>query len=158
MSVNDKKHLLEILAEAHLATRATLKEVDLETPVYTESGWRIREIIGHIATWDQQVAISINTYREGSEYLIPDLDETEVDYNQKAVEEQQNLSTQQILAEWEQAYDDLKNAIQGMPADQFPGDMLYPWGDERGSITRLVEYMVEHVVEHRDEIVKALQA
>lgn len=157
MSENDKKHLLEILAEIHLATQATLKEVDLETPVYTESGWRIREIIGHIATWNQQVAISINTYREGSEYVILDLDETETDYNEKAVVAQQNLSTQQILAEWEQAYDEFKNAVQGMPADRFPGDMMFPWGDERGSIAKLVEYMVDHEVEHRDEIIKALQ-
>lgn len=157
MSENNKKHLLEILAEIHLATQATLKEVDLETPVYTESGWRIREIIGHIATWNQQVAISINTYREGSEYVILDLDETETDYNEKAVVAQQNLSTQQILAEWEQAYDEFKNAVQGMPADRFPGDMMFPWGDERGSIAKLVEYMVDHEVEHRDEIIKALQ-
>jgi hypothetical protein len=127
------------MAEIHLATHATLKGVDLETPVYTESGWRIREIIGHIATWNQHVAISINKYREGLEYLIPDLDETKDDYNQKAVLEQQKLSAQQILAEWEQAYDEFKNAIQGIQADRFHGDMLYPWGDERGSITKLVE-------------------
>jgi hypothetical protein len=36
--------------------------------------------------------------------------------------------------------------------------LLYPWGDERGSIAHLVETMTEHDVEHRDEIVKAIES
>ncbi len=44
-----------------------------------------------------------------------------------------------------------------MPSAQYPGDLLYPWGDERGSIAQLVELIVEHDAEHRDEIVKAVQ-
>jgi hypothetical protein len=44
-----------------------------------------------------------------------------------------------------------------MPIDLLPGDMLYPWGSERGSISKLIEYMVEHAIEHRGEILKAKQ-
>ena len=62
------------------------------------------------------------------------------------------------MTEWEQAHDELKQAVQEIPVDRFPGDMLYPWGEERGSIATLVDYMIEHDVEHRDEISKALQA
>ncbi|MBC8506544.1 MAG: maleylpyruvate isomerase N-terminal domain-containing protein [Anaerolineales bacterium] len=157
MSAEEKKRLIKLLAKAHIATRATLDEVDLEMPVFTDSGWRIRDIIGHIATWDQETAKSLRAYQEGSEYSIPDLDEEETEYNERAVVEQKKLSTQQILAEWEQAHGELKKAVQEIPEDQFPGDMLYPWGDERGSIATLVEYMIEHAVEHQDEIIKALQ-
>ena len=52
----------------------------------------------------------------------------------------------------------IKQAVQEIPFDQFPGDLLYPWGDERGSIARLVEIMTDHDTEHRDEIVKAISA
>ena len=45
-----------------------------------------------------------------------------------------------------------------MPSAQFPGDLLFPWGDERGSIAELVEFIVEHDAEHRDEIVEAIKA
>lgn len=68
--------------------------------------------------------------------------------------EQRELTTQQIFAEWEQAHEELKKTIQDMLLDKFPGDLLYPWGDERGSITHVVEYMIEH----RYEIVKAIEA
>ena len=157
MSIKDKEYLLNILAEAHLAIRATLDEVDLEMPVHKDSSWRVREIIGHIATWDQEVANSLRAYQAGSAYQISDLDEEETEYNEKAILEQKKLSVQQIVAEWERAHDEFRKAIQEMPSDRFPGDMQYPW-DERGSIANLVEEMVEHAIEHRDEIVKAQQA
>ncbi|MBL7161682.1 MAG: DinB family protein [Anaerolineales bacterium] len=154
MSAEEKKRLIELLVETHLATRTTLDEVDLELVVYADTGWRIRDLVGHIATWDREVAKSLRTYQGGSEYLISDLDETEVDYNERAVVEQRKLSTQEIIDEWERAFDELRKAVQEMPIDRFPGDMLYPWGDERGTIATLVEYMIEHAVEHQEEILE----
>jgi hypothetical protein len=49
------------------------------------------------------------------------------------------------------------SVVNDFPVEQWSGDLLYPWGDERGSISTLVEYMMEHDLEHRDEIVKALR-
>ena len=156
MSTKDKKNLLKKLSKAHFATRAILEKVNLEMPVHKDSDWRVREIIGHIATWDQEVAKSLRAYQAGSEYQISDLDEEETEFNERAILEQQKLSPQQIVAEWEQAYDEFRKAVQEMPTDRFPGDMQFPW-DERGSIVTLVEYMIEHAIEHRDEIVEAVQ-
>ncbi len=158
MSVGEKKHLLGRLIETHSAIRAILKGVDLETRVYTEGDWRIRDILGHLATWDREVSKSLRAFRAGTEYSIPDINGDETEFNEQAVLEQRKLSTRQILAEWEQAREDFKAALSDIPTDQFPGDLLYPWGDERGSIAQLVEYMIEHDKEHRDEIVKAVQA
>ncbi len=157
MSAEEKKHLIDQLTETHHATHKLLDNVDLEMIVYTDTGWRIRDILGHIATWDHEVAKSLRAYREGSEYIIPDLDEEEVEYNSKAVEEQRTLSNQQIVAELEKSNHALLQALQDIPDDQFPGDFLYPWDEERGSIATLVEYMIEHSDEHREEIIKALQ-
>jgi hypothetical protein len=156
MTVGDKEYLLEKLTEALSATRAILKGVDLEMRVYTDTDWRIRDILGHITTWDREVTKSLRAFLAGTEYVIPDLDEDE--FNQQSVLEQRQLSTQQIQMEWEQARDDFKEAIREIPSDQFSGDLLYPWGDERGSIAQLIEYMIEHDDEHRDEIVRAMQA
>ena len=75
----------------------------------------------------------------------------------RAVLEQQKLSTQAILKEFELAYDEFKKAIQEIPDDRFPGELLYPWGDERGDIATMVDYMIEHAIEHQDEIIKAMQ-
>jgi uncharacterized damage-inducible protein DinB len=161
MTIKDKNYLLDLLDETHAAVEAALVDIDPEMRVYTdtESGtdWRVRDILGHIATWDREVAKSLRAYRTGTEYVIPDLDEDEDDFNQQAVLEQRELTTQQIIAEWKQACKEFKEAVQDIPDVQFPGDLLYPWGDERGTIAVLVEYMANHGIEHRDEILQALE-
>ena len=157
MSGKEKKQLIDSLTEAHNSTRAALDGVDLEMPVYKDTGWRIRDIVGHIATWDQEIANSLNAYKEGSAYLTPNFDEEEAEFNDKAVLEQRKLSTEQILKEFETAYDAFKNSIQEIPDDLFPGDLMYPWGDEHGDIATMVDDMIEHAIEHRDEILKAVQ-
>jgi tetratricopeptide (TPR) repeat protein len=157
MSAKEKKRLVDSLTEAHLSARSVIDNADLEMPVYKESGWRVRDIVGHIATWDQEITNSLRAYQEGLEYLTPDLDEEEVEFNESAVLEQRKLSTQQILGEFESAFENFKRAIEETPDDRFPGDLLYPWGDERGDIATMVEYMIEHAIEHRDEIENAMQ-
>jgi len=155
MTAKEKERLLERLSEAHEAVEATLKDVSLDKPVFKDTGWQVRDILGHIATWDQEAAKSLRAYQAGSDYVIPDFDEDA--FNQRAVSKGRKLSGQQILEEFERAYEALWSAIQEMPEDLFPGDLLYPWGDERGNIATLVGYMIEHADEHNDEIKQAVQ-
>jgi len=56
MSAKEKKRLIDSLTEAHLSLRTELDGVDLEMPAYKDDSWRIRDIVGHIATWERVVA------------------------------------------------------------------------------------------------------
>ena len=152
MSDKEKQNLLEKLDKHRLALNAELKEIDLQKIVYENSGWRVRDVIGHIATWNLETARSLNAYQAGSEYSIPDLQETEEDYNERAVVAQKRFSDSQVLIEWEHSLDELSRAIQEIPSDNFSGTLLFPWGDEYGSITLLVEYMIGHAIEHLGDI------
>ena len=156
MTLDEKRRLLELLTQANAATRETLEGIDLDLPVYPDSGWRIRDIIGHIATWDRVLVMSLHAFRLGQEYVLPDHDEAA--FNEQDILNQQELTAQQVFQEWELARQEFKDAVNELPLDLFPGDLLYPWGDERGTIARLVETMVEHDVEHHDEIVLAIQS
>ena len=158
MNLNEKEYLLNKLTETHLTIQSLIEGVDLELEVYSETNWRIRDLLGHIATWDREITRSLQAFINDSEYLTPDLDEEETDFNQRAIEEQRSLSTEQIIAEWKQARVEFKEAIRAIPEDRFPGDLLYPWGDERGRIAQLVEYMIEHDEEHHQEIEEFLQS
>lgn len=157
MTLEEKKHLIDLLSESQLITLEALEGIDFEMRVYAESNWTIRDVIGHLATWDRQVTKSLRAYQEGSEYSIPNLGDGEDDFNQQAVMEQRKLIAQQVFADWDQARREFKAAVQEIPLELFPSDLLYPWGDERGGIAKLVRYMVEHDSEHREEIVKAIQ-
>jgi hypothetical protein len=161
MTSKDKKYLLGLLSESHSAVREAVSAVDPNIRVYTgdSSGteWRVRDIVAHIATWDSVVAKSLLGYGDGTVYLIPNWDKNEDLFNLQAVLEQRELTPQQLYAQWEDSHDEFKTAVQAIPDDQFPGDLLYPWGDERGTIADLVKYMTDHALEHRDEIVGATQ-
>ena len=157
MNIEDRNHLVERLTETQSAIRGILSGVDLTTRAYSDSDWQIRDILGHIATWDREVTKSLRAFLAETEYLTPDLDDEETEFNQQAVLEQRKLSNQQIVAEWEQARNDFKNALNEIPHNLFPGDLIYPWGDERGGIAQLVIYMIDHTDEHRDEIKIAIK-
>jgi hypothetical protein len=153
MTLNDeKKLLLSLLAESFVAIQKTLEGVDLEKRVYPDSDWRIRDVIGHLATWDRQVVKSLEAYRLGQEYALPDFDETE--FNEREVLRHRALTATQVLEEWEQAREAFKQAVEEMPPDLFSGDLRYPWGD-RGSIAHMVKDMTQHDAEHRAEILQA---
>jgi uncharacterized damage-inducible protein DinB len=68
------------------------------------------------------------------------------------------LNAEQLLVEWDQARDEFSDMVKKFPEDKYSTDLLYPWGDERGDIVQLVEYMVEHDAEHRAEIAAALES
>jgi hypothetical protein len=157
MSRDEKKHLSTRLSETHSAIKSTIEGLDLEQRLYSDTDWRIIDILGHIATWDREVSKTLRAFLEGSEYFIPDLGEDEANFNEEAVNEQRKLSSAQLLSEWEQARIGFKEAISAIPDEKFPGDLLFTWGDERGTIAELVEYMIEHDEEHLEEIEKFLQ-
>jgi len=151
----DTNYLLDMLDKTHAEILATIKGVDLETPVYEDGEWQIRDVIGHIAIWDREVVRSIRAFKQGREYSIPNFDEDV--YNDRAALEMRELTAEGVFNEWEQAREDFKAAIEELSAEQLTGEMLYPWGDERGSIPQLVEYMCEHDEEHRSEIQEAVE-
>ena len=157
MSSDDKNYLLNKLDESHSAIQTILEGTNLALRVYSNSDWRVRDILGHIATWDLEVTKSLRAFLAGSEYAIPNMDGDETEFNEQAVAEQRMLSTQQIIAEWENARADFKAVLSEIPTERFPNDLLFPWGDERGSVALLVKYMIEHDEDHLDEIAKAVQ-
>lgn len=154
MTAVDKKHLLDLLSESHTANLSSLEGNVMEVPVHADSDWQIRDIIWHIAVWDRQVTKSIRAFTAGGEYAIPAHNEDE--FNERAFQEGRKLTEEQVIEEYEQARGDFKASVQELPQEKFSEDLLYPWGDERGDISQLVEYMVEHDAEHRDEIAAAL--
>jgi hypothetical protein len=155
---NDKEYLINRLTETHNEIQKIIERIDLDIQVYDDPKWRVRDIVGHIATWDREMIKTLQAFLDGTEYIIPGIEKNESNFNEIAVLEQRKLSTDQILDEWSLARKDFLAVIQDIPDDRFPGDFIFPWGDERGSIRILLDYFIEHDEEHRDEIINALKS
>ena len=152
MGKNPKETLLELIHLTYPGLFDQLGEADLERVIYEESGWRGRELLSHMAAWNRVVATTLAHFSRGEEYLIPDFAEDQ--FNQRTALEHQDLPVEAVKAYWKHSVEELTFAIEKIPVENFPGDLLYPWGDERGDINQLVKYFIEHDKEHVAEILK----
>ena len=153
MEASKRENIISKLSSSLNEIMDALEGVDLEIRAYPDGDWRIREILLHLATWDQQVTKSIRAFSDGSEYAISDLKLNS--FNQEEIDKLSSLSNEQVIEYWEQARQDFKDVVQAVPAEFFSKEMLYPWGDERGTVSLIVKYMAAHDDEHKEDIVKA---
>jgi len=156
MPSSQTSHLADLLEKSYSATQELLSEIDPNLVVFEDPEWQVRDIIWHLAAWDQQVAQSIEAFEFGGQYAIMDFDED--GFNEAAFKEGRELSLDQVYEESLRARKEFQRVVEVFPGDQLEIVFLYPWGDERGDITKLVNYMVEHDAEHRAEISSAAAA
>ncbi len=99
MTKEIKEEILQRLSETHDDLEKTIEGLDLDLVIHADTDWRIRDILGHIATWDRVLIHAIQSFLEGSEYVISGMVGDETDYNQEKVLEQRNLPTEEIYQE-----------------------------------------------------------
>ena len=157
MNAHIKDQTIKRLAQTHDDLEKSIKGLDLELVIHPETGWMIRDILGHIAIWDRILIRAINTFLSGSEYIIPGMVGDETDFNEAQVKAQKKFSSDHIYQEWIQARKDFIEAVDNIPAGRFTDELAFPWGDESGSLKLMIEYMIEHNGEHQQEIQDALK-
>ena len=118
MTVVEKAQLLDALSESFAATRAVWEQADPEMQVYGDTGWRVRDILAHIAVWDLEAVKSLRAYRVDGEYAIPNLEEDE--FNQQSLLGWRELSAEAVLIQYEQARQDFIDALKDIPSDMYP--------------------------------------
>lgn len=113
-------------------------------------GWTIREVVAHIAGWDDVVTAALRAHVAGAvptPLEPPGID----DYNDVILRRCEGLSYEEAVHYWRKARRELKNTLLDMPADKLSEQLLYPWG-ERGNAARIVAILAEHEKEHAEEI------
>lgn len=146
----EKSDFIRRLDESRSATKSSLKGVDPEQLIYAESGWRVKDLIAHLTTWEREVITSLKAFRDGAEYRIPDFISDDL-YNEQIFRRYQNTSTDQIYADWDTIRSEFKSAIQAVPAERFNGQVMCPWGLYSG-ILGIVNDMIGHEAEHLHDI------
>jgi hypothetical protein len=151
----NQEQLSKLLLTSYSTTLNVIDGIDLKIIVYSDPAWQLRDVLWHIAVWDRQVTKSIQAFKDGREYSIPGFDEDK--FNDEAFLEGKKLTDDQILEEYDQARRGFIDAVQEFPVAKYSSDFLYPWGDESGNLTTLVEDMHKHDQEHLAEINAVIQ-
>lgn len=146
----DKTQLFVRLDQTRAETNTLLTQCDPDAVIY--AGWTIKDIIGHLSAWEQAGVTSLQAHAEGSDAHLP-THLSEDDYNQLNVARRKNFPFEKIHLEWTETRDWLRQVLEEMPDEQFESEMTYPWG-VRGSVTGLIDEIIQHEIEHRSDIIK----
>jgi uncharacterized damage-inducible protein DinB len=123
-----------------------LSDADLTRPGYVDK-WSIQELLGHIAAWDREMMLAVESWLTGtvSAQTCPDVDA----FNARVIEQIRDQSLGETLRSMMDAHVHLLAVVRR--AHGRGGDFLLPWG-ERGDLSRAAADMAAHDDEHADEI------
>ena len=152
--MEERTRLIQQLASAREKMRAVLADVDTHREIYPH--WTIKQVLAHIAGWDDACIASLRAHQAGYEPGAPAARGIDF-YNAQSVETREPLSYDQVVKEWELARNQLETVIHEMPPEKFKESFVFPWG-RTGTIAQLVVVFVEHEEEHVVEIRKLIEA
>ncbi|MBN1428402.1 MAG: maleylpyruvate isomerase N-terminal domain-containing protein [Anaerolineae bacterium] len=152
MSQQWNNQLVENITAARSKTLDVLKGIDLTAVAHPDSGWQVRDVVGHLTAWDYEAAASLRAYVAGKPYQIQTDPEA---FNQQAYQERKELSDEEVLSDFGAAHATFKSTLLTVPPDKMSGQMTFAWGD-RGAVSKMIEGMIFHEDEHRQEIERAV--
>ena len=147
--------LIRALEDSYQQALATLEGIDPEQVIYEESGWRVKDIAAHIATWDAETLRSVYAYRRGSEYSIENFGGTD-DFNAFVAHVRMDEPMERIMADWDATAKWLHLIVHSLTPDDLAAEMTHPSG-KRGTLGALLQEIHEHRDEHTDDIRAALK-
>jgi hypothetical protein len=149
---DDKAALIERIDYVRDRIAALIEGVEPDTVIHDGSGWRLRDVLAHIAAW-QGEAVAAGYSHIAGQGELPRRDIAR--FNQAAYEEWARLGAPDVLDAWQAVYDDLKDMVRRAPAEAWTDEFVYPWS-EKGTLATLVRSILSHDAEHVAEIRAAL--
>jgi hypothetical protein len=135
---------------------AALRGIDAYAMVFPAAEghgqWRVKDLLAHLATWEREVLASIQAHSEGEAYRISSFDLQR--YNRDNYEARKEFDPVQCRVAWGMARRDLQFAIHDLNPARLYEPLTYPSG-KRGTLSALIEELVEHEEEHVRDILNA---
>jgi len=146
----NKKELLRQLDHTHQEMLDLLETVDPFQVIYEETGWRVKDIVAHVATWDAETLRSFHALRRNTEYSIPNYTDVD-DFNAYAAHARMDESMARIMSDWDATRSWMKIIFNAMSDEQFALEMTYPSG-RRGLAADLAAEIPDHERQHMEDI------
>lgn len=141
-----KAELLRALDETHSRTLEILRDADPEQVVYEESGWRVKDVVAHVVTWETESLRSFHAFRRGGAYSISNFVSND-DFNGFAATSRMEEPMSQILEDWSATRSWLKMILNAMSEDDFSAEMTHPSGSI-GTARALAQDIAAHEAAH----------
>jgi DNA repair protein RadC len=145
-----RDQIIQILSISRAEMRQALSMIDPAQE--STSSWQPRELLAHIAGWDQLLTACLQAHASGETYTptsLPDTDE----FNRQSLKVRADFSSEQVTADWETRRQALVTVLQSMPPERFEVPLLFPWG-QVGTIEDVLRGFAAHERRHAAELVK----
>ena len=143
-----QKDMLTKLAESrrdlHRATQG-LSEEEM-TQVQVEGVWTIKDVLGHIASWEEICLEPLRRYADGDPFKVDAIKDYLI-LNEELAARKQDTPLDAILDELDAIRQELVATASKLPAEQWEQRVLFPWGDE-GTVTEMLDELYQHELEH----------
>jgi uncharacterized damage-inducible protein DinB len=143
-----KEGLLAKLAESrrdlHRATQ-DLSEEEM-TQVQVEGVWTIKDVLGHIASWEEICLDPLRRYADGGPFEVEAIKNYLI-LNEELAARKQDIPLDAILDELNTIRQELVATASKLSAEQWEQRVLFPWGDE-GAVAEMLDELYQHELEH----------
>jgi hypothetical protein len=143
-----KTTLMQEFDQARNHMRGLLVDLDTQLEIYPE--WTIKELLAHLAGWDDATILALQAHSRGE--TPPMLAMRGITfYNAQTVGERANLNLSQIIREWEMVREQLLAILTDLPDEKLNDTIVSPWGQPL-TVAELVKIMADHEEEHAEAI------
>jgi hypothetical protein len=148
--------ILKTLTVQHAELLASLVDIPEEalTKIPYVDWWTLKDLIGHVAMWDQVAIQFIKEYREDvAPQMLGIKDDDDLDrYNKRGVALRRDWSLQMVREELETTHHDLIALIESLTDEDLTKPLPPPWG-EGATLERLIAVnSYQHAPEHLEQV------
>lgn len=148
-----KTALIQRLDEARAGLESVLPRVGRGALIYP--GWTLKQMLDHIAGWDDAVIASLRAHLDGQTPGTP-ADRGINYYNAQTVSTRESLDFDHTHREFQASREILKQTIRNMPEEKLAEPLILPWGP-KGTVSEVIEIFAHHEQEHTADILRWLQ-
>jgi hypothetical protein len=151
--MQNKTQLIQRFNEARHKVRVLLPDIDIHMEIYP--GWTIKEVLAHLAGWDDATILALEAFASGNPPPVPAVRGIDL-YNSQTVAERAKLDYGQIISEWDLVREQLISILENIEGEKLGAAIVSPWGPSM-TVAELITVMTEHEEEHA-EVIRGRQA
>jgi hypothetical protein len=152
----DRLTIAELIAQIRaVSTRMELLLAQLSVAEINQPGavgvWSVKDVLAHIAFWERDAANMLHAAVRGE---TPDLfaDDATERNNASVVAQYYQRSLSAVIADWQQAREELIDAIEDLEDADLNDADRFPWSGGRTLADRIIGNSYDHEQEHIEQI------
>jgi uncharacterized damage-inducible protein DinB len=143
-----KEETLARLAESRQTLHQAIEGLSEEemTQVQVEGVWTIKDVLGHIASWEETCLEPLRRYADGGRFEVEVIKDY-MAWNDEQAARKRDISLDVILDELAAVRQGLVEAASRLSAGQWKQRVPFSWGGE-GTIAEVLDVFYQHELEH----------